>query len=81
MRNRNNIKTKVYHALVILLRNFNQSMRLYNDIQLIASRMGDKAIKNKVMFGSKVEEIVLVLKSDLSLPIFKIYNLEEDNSI
>ena len=56
-------------------------MRLYNDIQLIASRMGDKAIKNKVMFGSKVEEIVLVLKSDLSLPIFKIYNLEEDNSI
>ena len=53
-------------ALVILLRNLNQSIGLCNGTRLIISKLGDRVIEGKVITGSKVGETVLIPRIDLT---------------
>jgi len=53
-------------APVILLRNLNQSIRLYNGIGLVVTKMGDRVVRVKVISRSKVGEMVLIPRIDLT---------------
>jgi len=55
-------------ALVILLRNLNQSIRLCNDIRLLATKIEDRLVEAKVIFRLKVGEMVLIPRIDLTHP-------------
>ena len=47
-------------ALVILLINLNQSIALCNGTRLVVTKMGDRVVQTKIIFGSKVGETVLI---------------------
>lgn len=53
-------------ALIMLLRNLNQRLGLCNGTRLIVHKMGDKVIQAKVMKASRVGEIVLISRTDLT---------------
>ena len=56
-------------ALVILLRNLNQSIELCNGTRLVISKLGDRVIEAKVIFGLKVGETILIIPiTDLTPP-------------
>jgi len=53
-------------VLVILLRNLNQSIGLCNRTRLIVGKMGDTMVVAKVIYRSKVGEVILISRIDLT---------------
>ena len=53
-------------APVILLRNLNQSIGLYNGTRLVVSKLGDRVIEAKVISGSKLGDTILIPRIDLT---------------
>jgi len=53
-------------VVVILLRNLNQSIGLCNSTRLVVTKMGDRVVQAKVIYGSKVGETVLIPRIDLT---------------
>ena len=53
-------------ASVILLRNLNQPIGLCNDTRLVVTKMRDRVVQAKVIFGLKVGETVLIRRMDLT---------------